>query len=732
VRLKTFQTSFVSGQISTKLRARVGQQVYENGAADLTNCELMMQGGVARRAGSRVLASLPASVTDCRIEGHVFNRSEAYLFVFSPGMLRIYDANGAFVRDATGQPWGAQTIWTMSVRTFGNITFVCDQSFRPITITRRNVGSFVLSSVQFDNPHPVAKYEAHDTRLRVLSSPTPPSPYTNYLEAVGWAFDEVGAPSFANTHVSITGQLFETGALVTVSGQLRLQARRLGAEQGKFLDPNPFTTVSNRHRIVMTWYDHGFTSADENVAQFTISDSTAVGGHSNVNGTWTVELVLDEDRIAFWNPTQATSSDTAGGPAVRVRSMGPTRDWAERVFSQSRGWPQAVEFHQGRLWLAGPTKLADAVFGSRLRSLFDFDPGEGRPTDAVRAISETQNNAIRHLISTDDLLVFGDLGEAYFPSADEPLSQETVRGLPQSTIGSSFVRPIRYDGAVLFVDVMGQHVHEFIFAEQMAAYVSTPVSALCPELIRRPRQAVAYKGSERHSTPFCIWTMADGSVAVFTSRRAEGAAGWVRWETKGDFLSFATLNERLYAVVRRNLNGQDQIAIEEFCGDGCPIPDGCYELTSGDPSTSWTSPYGQGAEVDVVDADAGVYLGRATGGFAGQFEMDVAASRVLVGLPFVSRVETLPPALQLPEGMSLGERQSISQVVTHFHETSYAEIDGSVMVQRMAYDMTGDLTPFSGPIPTRQAGWLRHPTVAVECPYPVPFSVLGMMVEVVA
>jgi hypothetical protein len=284
---------------------------------------------------------------------------------------------------------------------------------------------------------------------------------------------------------------------------------------------------------------------------------------------------------------------------------------------------------------------------------------------------------------------------------------------------------------VLFADVMGQHVHEFVFTEQMGAYVSTPVSALCPELIHKPRHACMFKGNERNSTPFCIWTMEDGTAAVFTSRRAEGAAGWVQWRTEGQFLGFAALNERLYAAVRRNLNGQDQIHIEEFCGDGCPIPDGAYELEAGEPTTEWVSPYGQGVEVDVVDADLGVYLGRATGGFGGGIEMDVEASRVLVGLPFTSAVETLPPALQLPEGMALGDRQSIAEVVTQLHETSYAEIDGTVVVQRMADDLTADIEPYSGPVSTRQAGWMRHPSVKVECRYPVPFAVLGMMVKVV-
>jgi hypothetical protein len=727
VRLKQFQTSFVSGQISTKLQTRTTQPIYENGALEITNGELLMQGGVLRRPGTKRLATVPGE--QCRIEGHVYSRHEAYLLAFQPGRLDIFTSEGNFVREVTGQPWNATTMWTMTVKRWGNFTFICDQTFRPQFLLRRSVGDFVMSAWSFDNKHPLYKYAPDTDRMEIVNleaNPlvlrTPDDPLFFQPIHVGRLFDFFGAT------IEITAVQNHTYP-GSVEGR---QATGVFTADSRFrhLDPNPFTVVNGSNRVTMIMVSHGMTQGQT----FTIENAAALAG-LNLNGTRTVLEVIDEDRFAFTGPgnastTQSIPSETGGGPSVRVRTRGPTRIWAEPVFSPVRGWPQAVEFHQGRLYFAGGPQLGDAIFGSRVRGLFDFDPGEGGEDEGVVMIAETQTNAIRHLVSAGDLLVFGDEGEAFIPSSDEGISQATARGLSQSALGSAFVAPLKYDGAVLFCDVMGQHVYEFIYSEQLAAYVPTPISGLCPELIVEPLQSATYKGSPRNQTPVCLWVMSDGSIAVFASRRAEGSAGWVRWVTQGDFQSVAALNERLYCAVRREIDGEMETVIEEFAGNGYTIPDGCFELEAAGPTREWVSPFGEGVEIDVVDLDTGAFLGREMGGTAGEFTMAIDAQRIAVGLPFTTRIETLPPALQLPDGPSFGEVQRIAKVISQFHETAYARIDGEEVVNRLASDMLGPLELHTGGIQTRQMGFRRGPTVTVECDVPVPFCLLGMLVEV--
>ena len=50
-------------------------------------------------------------------------------------------------------------------------------------------------------------------------------------------------------------------------------------------------------------------------------------------------------------------------------------DWAEELISAVRGFPQAVSFHDNRLWFGGVRDRPSAVVASQIGGYFNFDLG---------------------------------------------------------------------------------------------------------------------------------------------------------------------------------------------------------------------------------------------------------------------------------------------------------------------------------------------------------------------
>ena len=58
-------------------------------------------------------------------------------------------------------------------------------------------------------------------------------------------------------------------------------------------------------------------------------------------------------------------------------TTGPHLEWKEQTISTKRGFPQAVTFHNNRLWLAGLKSRPAGILASHIGDYFNFDLGTG-------------------------------------------------------------------------------------------------------------------------------------------------------------------------------------------------------------------------------------------------------------------------------------------------------------------------------------------------------------------
>ena len=292
---------------------------------------------------------------------------------------------------------------------------------------------------------------------------------------------------------------------------------------------------------------------------------------SNYNGTY---LRVNGKQVKVTGFTSATEvTVTVIEDAV---STGPHSDWEEQLISAERGYPQAVSFHDNRLWFGGVRDKPSAVIASQIGGYFNFDLGTGLANEGINvAIASDTVNEIRHMISSRNLQIFTDSGEYYVPvsSQSAAITPSSIAFLRQTPYGINRAAPIPFDGASMFSQKNGKSVREYVFSDIEQAYRSTSVSVLASHLIDSPKQLSMMTGNETKPEQFAFFlnsgTNEDGKLAVFHSIRDEKIAGWTMWETQtGDkFHSITALNDKLFVIVKRVVPSGTKYLLERFAND---------------------------------------------------------------------------------------------------------------------------------------------------------------------
>lgn len=158
-----------------------------------------------------------------------------------------------------------------------------------------------------------------------------------------------------------------------------------------------------------------------------------------------------------------------------------TEDWAEGRWSDYRGFPTAVGFHEGRLTWAGrdniDLSISDAFDG--------FDPdfvGDAGPIS--RSIGQGPVDNINWLLSLQRLLAGGQMAEfsARASSLDEILTPSNFNLKRASTQGSAPVQAVQLDQSGIMVQRGGARVYELAFGQSGVDYEASHLTALAPEI----------------------------------------------------------------------------------------------------------------------------------------------------------------------------------------------------------------------------------------------------------
>ncbi|NJO36284.1 MAG: hypothetical protein HC871_00145 [Rhizobiales bacterium] len=427
-------------------------------------------------------------------------------------------------------------------------------------------------------------------------------------------------------------------------------------------------------------------------------------------------------QIQLTNIISATSADGLVLASATLASTGPTIDWDEQAFSDARGWPIALSFHQNRMVIGGSRDLPNGLWLSRSGRFLDFDLGTGLADEAIAfRLSANSAPAVRALQSGRHLQIFTSIGE--WIVTGDPLTPENIQLGQQSRIGSPIDRqvpPRDVDGATLFASRSGQEIREFVFADTEQAYQAPDLALAARHLVRDPID----QAFDRQRRLFLI-VMADGSMATIGIYRNADIVAWSRQSTDGTILSVAVTDTRTFLLVER-ANG---VFVEVLTDD--LFVDAGLQLSEAVPTTLWSGlDHLEGQTVTIL-TDAGIVESAVVS--SGQITLAAAASAIAVGLPYTHVVEPLAPATTSTSGRTQEPLYRPIRLVLRVLETSSLRVDTGSGPRDLLFPVSSQPTPFTGDQTLRALGWRRgakEPPWRIEQSTPLPFTLLSATTEI--
>lgn len=341
----------------------------------------------------------------------------------------------------------------------------------------------------------------------------------------------------------------------------------------------------------------------------------------------------------------------------------------------ANNYPGAVTFFQNRLVFGGTPKEPQTLWMSKVGLFETFTPGTpGALTDAdpvTVTLSASQVNSINWLISGKKLFIGSTGGEWSLQMPTNAVG--SVFSQRESNYGSKTGRVQLVGNGVIYASRDGKKLREMAYRYESDGFDSPELSLFSEHLTRLGIKEFDYA----QNPDGVLWVvMNDGSFSGLTYLKSQEVQAWHRHETNGFVMSVCTIEgatstETWFAVLR---NGGIRIEKLSEAFEGISPNDvKCAYLDSflsysGAPATTLSGlAHLNGMTVSVL-AD-GQYLADKVV-VSGSITLEVAASKVVVGLPYEWKLKPLRLEGGSPSGFSQGKMKSVDSVIVRLERSA--------------------------------------------------------------
>jgi hypothetical protein len=469
---------------------------------------------------------------------------------------------------------------------------------------------------------------------------------------------------------------------------------------------------------------------------------TLSAAHWNTNHVGDIVRYKGDELLitAFTDTTHVTATVRTTLSATAADS-----DWDEPVSSVNNGYFKTVMFFVDRLWFGGSKALPSNVFASRIGAFYNFDVGTGLDDESIQAgIGASSVNEIRGMLGLRDLLIFTDHGEFYVPqSTSTPITPATFEFKQQTPYGCSYVQPVAFDGAALYVQRTSNSIREFLYSDTVAAYTSNTASLLANHLINTPVDMSVISGTINAPEQYAIVVNSDGTAAIFHSIRDEKVAGWTLWDTDGHYKRAVAVGDNVFFAVERTTttNPWTSDFSEDFGAtgtavyleklDGTVTLDNVVSASAVSPTTTFSGfSAHSGKEVSVVSGNLFMGMFTVTGG--GEITVNDPVTAIDAGFSYTPILQTMPAIVALSKaGAFMGEWKRMVSAVVILNESVNMEVNGAnLLIRNVDDDFSQEPTALTGMREFALSGYSRQAQVTLTQDAPLPLTVLGIQVSV--
>jgi len=451
---------------------------------------------------------------------------------------------------------------------------------------------------------------------------------------------------------------------------------------GPFMDHNVETTTANpSHKSV------GQTTT------VTFSSTTGINSNQGFLSTDVGRLLhITDGHLKITSVTSTTV--VVGTVIVDLNETGSTTDFALGSFSDTTGYPSCVTFFEQRLVFAGTTVQPQTLFFSRSADYENFDDKYHETVaddDAiVYTIASNQVNAIRFMTATRTLIIGTAGGEFAVNGAGvgEAITPTNILINKQSNHGAANVDGIAVGNATLFLQRAKRKIRELAYNFDVDGYVAPDLTILAEHITESGITQMAYQ-EEPNSIIWCVRT--DGQLLGFTYQREQQVTAWHRHIFGGSFGSGNAVCEsvevlptddseyQVWVIVKRTINGVTKRYVEylhNFAFDETDDTSFNYldsQLAYDGSATTTISglDHLEGEEVSIL-ADGSTHPNKTVS--SGAITLDRSSTKVKVGLPYVSLLQTMRIDAGSQNGTSQSKTKRIYEITARLYESIGIEI----------------------------------------------------------
>lgn len=683
------QSSFAGGEYSALVQGNVEAERYAIGLAIAQNYVPILQGPVLRRPGTKYVApTRTAGSSAPRLMPFEFSVTQAYIIELGNLYARFYRNNAAVLlatqdisnitqaNPAVVTYVGADTYANGDEVEIAGVVGMTQVNGRRFTVANLNAGAntFELSGV---NSAGYTAYSSGGTVAEVYEVTTP------YLTADLFQIKFTQSadvlylvhPVYAPRKLTRTGHTSWTLTAID------------------FLDGPYFPINATSTTLTL--------SATTGSVTVTASAVTGINGGAGFAATDIGRLIRWKDAAGNWTWLQITAwtSTTVVTATIRGADASATTatvNWRLGLWSDTTGYPAAVDFFGDRLWFGGSTSAPQRIDGSCVGDYENFRPsnptgGVVGDSDAVSfTLNATDVNVIRWLRADERGLLVGTVGAEWLvrPSTQgEAITPTNINAKPSTKHGSANIDPVRAGKATLFVQRAKRKLRELISLDE-EIFSAPDLTQLAEHVTRGGLVQLTYQ-QEPYSI---VWACrADGTLLSMTYERGIERlnVGWARHvlggigtvgggqpvvESVAVIPSPDGTRDELWVVVKRYIGGQTKHYVEyvtKFFDDATDAEDqffvDCGITYDGAAATVIGGLWHLEGQTVSVLADAAVLPAEVVAN--GQVTIDEEASVVQLGYAYNSDGQRLRPNVGAADGTSMGKTKRTHRAAFFFYRS---------------------------------------------------------------
>jgi hypothetical protein len=673
--------SFNGGEISRRLWGRTDMPRYLSSVDELTNTLTLPYGGITRRPGMEHIAVW--NNASLRLIDFRYSAGTAFIIAFGDLKIRFY-SNGTPVLSGgipleLESPYPADDLADIRAEQILDAVYLTHPRYPQQRLFRVTDTNWTLTEMSISS-YPFKDVNTTATTIR-------PSATTGNITLTA------SAATFDPTHVGSRWRIGHVRAVNAV---------------------NKVITSTGTSSSILVQGDYTFRTTGVWAAGLALESSSDNGATWVTLGSWIgtsdynveVNESSKEPRLLRANVTSFTSA--TGSPVVSIDSRNPmiygtavvtaftsstvvnatvedafhstsaTEAWAEGSWSDRSGYPRQVILHDGRLYFAGTVAEPLTYWGSAVDDFGMFGRFAGAPDLGIRRqLYSPTADQIQWLASRNGALIIGTAGDEWVVQYEgDPVNAIARRS---SSYGSNAVGVVELNDSLLFVERRGRRVRDYIGLDTSNDDLARdPFSAGDLTLVAEhiTREGITQMAVSKEPDPV-LWCVVGGNLIGLNYDRTQSVMGWHRHTTEGTILSVAVIpgqvNDEIWLAVLRD--GTTRIErLHPTTPDRAldNIPAECLYWDSGllivqSSSTTVTGLSHLNGKTVSVNVDGGSHPTRVVSG--GSITLARAGTKIAVGLPFTSTMETLPLVAQSERGSSRHFIARINQVIIEVYNT---------------------------------------------------------------